>query len=302
MNLIFTLLSRGWPLGRVAGIPVTVNWTWAPAALFLTFSISGNLGLGALGLPVALGATLLLFGSILAHEIGHAVMAKSFGIRTRDITLHLLGGVAHIEGEPRTPKQEFAVAAAGPVVSFALAGVFFAAQGLVSIVSAGGLVSVLCGWLALANAFLACFNLIPGLPLDGGRILRAWLWQRSSDREGSSWKAARAGEMFGVTLFALGLTSMLFGGPFGFMTLLVSWFIMSAARAEKRRVEALRSPFQSFAERLRAGAWSVPFAAFHRAWQESRPNRSARPSAPQPRAAPRDPNVIDVDYVVHKDR
>ena len=176
-------------LGRIAGIPVGLNWSvlfvfgllaWELADLVLPQDQPGH--------PVALywiaGAvtTVLFFGSLLAHEAAHALVARRHGIAVRSITLWLFGGVSELEGEALTPDVEFRVAVVGPLTSFAVA---LAAGACSLLLHAGSgstpVVAAALGWLAWINLLLGGFNLIPAAPLDGGRILRAVLWHRSGD-------------------------------------------------------------------------------------------------------------------------
>ena len=171
--------------GRVAGIPVGASWSALLIALLIAWSLGGQLlpaqvpGLApaAYWLAGAAGAGLFL-GSLLAHEIGHALVARRAGLRVRGITLWLLGGVAQLEDEPASPGDELRVAIVGPAVSLALAVGFGLAAVALSVAGGPALAGVVVAWLALANAVLAVFNLLPAAPLDGGRVLRGLLWRR----------------------------------------------------------------------------------------------------------------------------
>ena len=180
--------NKGVPLGRIAGIPITLDWTWFPIAILFVVSVTTSYEpvLGTLGaILVGLAMTSGFFGSILAHEFGHALTARRFGIGTESIALHLFGGVAKITSEPRTPRQELLVAVAGPAVSLGLASLF----GLLTLTipnTVGTPLSLLAMEsvfysLGLSNLILGLFNLIPGFPLDGGRILRALTRQHAQD-------------------------------------------------------------------------------------------------------------------------
>src|SRR5215203_2164717 len=163
--------------GRIAGIPVGASWSALLIALLIAWSLAGRLlplevpGLApaAYWLAGGIGAGLFL-GSLLAHEIGHAVVARRAGLRVRGITLWLLGGVAQLEDEPASPRDELRVAIVGPAVSLAVA-FGLAAFGLVML--GGPAIAVaIAAWLAVVNTALALFNLLPAAPLDGGRVLR----------------------------------------------------------------------------------------------------------------------------------
>lgn len=160
----------GWALkiGRVAGIPVRVHWT-----LFALLAVVGLLtGSGILGI---LAGAVILFGSVVAHELGHALVARGYGIHTRDIVLTPLGGIARLEGMAATGRAEVAIALAGPAVSLALAGL--AGLGVLSLTPTGLAASAL-DTLLWANVMLGAFNLVPAFPMDGGRVLRGLLHER----------------------------------------------------------------------------------------------------------------------------
>jgi Zn-dependent protease len=228
-------------LGRIAGIPVGVHWSLFVVAGLLTASLASGLSaesdFGASLLIAALGA-LLFFGSVLAHEVSHAVVARRHGVEVEDITLWVLGGVARLRSDASTPRAHLEIAVVGPVVSF-LAGIVFLGIGLaVSLTGADTLAAVLL-WLALVNGVLAVFNLLPGAPLDGGRVLAAALWMRHGDRARAELTAARAGRFVGSALIALGLANLLFGWGFGTIwTALVGWFVVNASLAEEQAARA----------------------------------------------------------------
>ena len=174
-------------LGRIAGIPVGINWSILVIFCLLTWELADLVLPGyhrheaaAIYWIAGIITTILFFASLLAHEVSHAVVAKRNGIGVRRITLWLFGGVSELESEALTPGADFRIAVVGPLTSFVLAAVYGALALLLP--KAGGgeevLVSAL-GWLAWINLLLGGFNLIPAAPLDGGRVLRAALWQRS---------------------------------------------------------------------------------------------------------------------------
>ena len=237
-------------LGRVRGIPVGLNWS-----LLVIFGLV-VLGLAGGRLPLvypgydagvyllaAVVVGLLFFGSILAHELGHALLAQRKGVEVEGITLWLFGGVARFATEPRTPSDELRIAGIGPLISL-LAGGLFALLALgLGAAGADELVIGTVSWLALINVVLAAFNLIPAAPLDGGRILRAWLWRRTGDRQQAGVSAARAGRVLGLTLIGLGILEVALGvGIGGLWFILIGFFILTAARAEEThaRLQGLR--------------------------------------------------------------
>jgi len=227
--------------GRVAGIPVGASWSALLIALLIAWTLGGQLlpaqvpGLtpAAYWLAGAVGAGLFL-GSLLGHEIGHALVARRAGLRVRGITLWLLGGVAQLEDEPASPGDELRVAIVGPAVSLALAVGFGLAAVALSVVGGPALAVVVAAWLALANAVLAVFNLLPAAPLDGGRVLRGLLWRRHGDRVRASLTATRAGVWVGSGLIGYGLLGALTGCGIGTLwTALIGWFLVTAARQER---------------------------------------------------------------------
>jgi Zn-dependent protease len=235
-------------LGRIWGIPIGLHPSW-----FLIFGlVTWSLALGFFpqeypDLPTAaywlLGivTSLLFFGSVLVHELGHALLALRNRIPVRSITLFIFGGVAQIEQEPSSPGAEFRVAVAGPLASL---GLFFIFGGL-WLVDQG--VSVLAApsiWLARINFMLAAFNMIPGFPLDGGRVLRALLWRFTGSFHRATRVAASAGQLVALGFIGLGVFSI-FGGALynGVWLAFIGWFLQNAAassQASSNMQESLR--------------------------------------------------------------
>jgi Zn-dependent protease len=226
-------------LGRIAHIEVGIHWSVLVIMVLLVWSLAeAALPEFAPGSsdPVywvaAVGGVLLLFASLLAHELAHSVVAERRGVAVEGITLWLLGGVSQLHGEAKTPRDEFEITAAGPLTSIALALGFGA---LAAVVAVGGgptvLVAVL-GWLAAINGILAAFNLIPGAPLDGGRLLHAAVWHRTGDRSRATMVATRAGGWVGYTLIGLGILLLLAGDLSAAWFVLLGWFLLAASRAE----------------------------------------------------------------------
>lgn len=231
-------------LGRWAGVPVGAN------AGVLVILVLVGVGLGVWHFPavypgepawayVAAGAAaaLLLVASILIHELSHAVVAQANGITVDRIVLWLLGGVAQLRGEPRTPGVDLAVAAVGPLTSVALGGVFGIAAVAGLALTGEGLATATLAYLAAINVLLAVFNLVPAAPLDGGRVLRAVLWWITGDRPRAAVTAARAGRFFGVFLIVLGIAGgLLLGWLGGLWLALIGFFLVNAAMAEEQSV------------------------------------------------------------------
>jgi Zn-dependent protease len=185
----------------------------------------------------------LFFASIVLHELGHAIVARRNGIGISNISLWLFGGMADMRSEPATPGAEFRIAAAGPAVTFLVVVASIAAgfaiygsstfQDALALQAAsnpaGG--AVVLGWFANVNAFVFVVNVLPALPLDGGRILRAAIWWRTSDRSRATRVAARAGRGFALILAALGFYVIVMGSLLGLWLVAIAWFINGAARA-----------------------------------------------------------------------
>ncbi len=237
-------------LGTVSGIPVGLNWGLLVIALiYLTSLATGFLPSAAPGSTTGaywIVATLgvgLFFASILAHELGHSIVAQREGIQVRAITLWLLGGIAEIEKEAPSPGAELRIAAAGPAVSIALAGVFAGVGYALAVAFGSSLFATMLVWLGLVNGVLALFNLIPAAPLDGGRILAAFLWWRTGNPHLARARAALAGQAFGGIVLAVG-TLMLLDGS-GFWLLILGWFLMGGATAERRRAQQFEAAAHS---------------------------------------------------------
>jgi Zn-dependent protease/CBS domain-containing protein len=212
-------------IGSLFGIPLFLDPLW-----FVIFALSTlNFGFAyqewgaVLAWSGAVAMSLLLFTSVLLHELGHSLAAKSQGIKVNSITLFLFGGIAAIEEESKTPGKAFQVAIAGPLVSIGLFFLLFLSLG---ILPANSPVSVVIGDLARINLVLALFNLIPGLPLDGGQVLKAAIWKATGNRFKAVRGAARAGQVLGYTAIALGLAVDFFTSDLGtgLWIALLGWF------------------------------------------------------------------------------
>lgn len=223
-------------LGRVRGIDLGIHWTWLIVFVLVAWSLAASVfpdaepGLSdgeywALGV----GATALFFGSLLLHELGHAVVAQREGMAIDGITLWLFGGVARFRGMFPSAGAEFRIAIAGPLVTLAVAGLCL---GLSAVPGVPVTVELLAGWLGGVSVALLVFNLLPALPLDGGRVLRSALWARSGDFSAATRRAGALGEFFGRFLIFGGLALFILAGPGGLWLALIGWFVLSAAQAE----------------------------------------------------------------------
>ncbi|MEU9760727.1 site-2 protease family protein [Streptomyces sp. NPDC047987] len=232
-------------LGRIAGVRIGVHWS----VLFIFVIIAFGLAQGRFPrtypghAPVVywaagLSAALVFLASLLAHELAHAVVARRNGVAVDDIVLWLLGGVARLKSEASSPAAELRIAGVGPLVSLLLGGLFVLGAWLLTLVSAPGLLIEVAAWLAGINLLLAVFNALPAAPLDGGRLLRAFLWWRTGDRLRATAGATAAGRVLGWLLAALGLVAFMRGGGFGGLWLaLIGWFLIAAATAEGKQAQ-----------------------------------------------------------------
>lgn len=200
-------------IGRILGIPITVNPSWFLILLFVIGTLATQAFPEELRRQpawvhwlLAVGSALVLFASMVAHELAHSVVARHFGIPVRNITLFVLGAVAQTTRESRRASHEFLMAAAGPAASILIAGVFLLLWFLADKVAAT--LALAFGWLAFANLAVGIFNLLPAYPMDGGRVLRSALWGISgSQRRATHW-AALVGRGFAWLLFAAGVATM----------------------------------------------------------------------------------------------
>jgi Zn-dependent protease/predicted transcriptional regulator len=226
-------------LGRIAGIRIGVNWSWLVVFALIVWSLASavfpdqNPGLSdATYLAIAIVAALLFFVSILLHELGHAIQARREGMEIEGITLWLFGGVAQFRGNFPSAGAEFRIAIAGPVVSLIL-GVFFVAVAVATKMTEE--VDAVAAWLGYINLVLLVFNLLPALPLDGGRVLRAALWGARDDFAWATRVAGNIGRSFGYLLIAGGIALFILANSFsGAWLAFTGWFLLGAASAELR--------------------------------------------------------------------
>ena len=238
-------LTRSIPLGRILGIPLGLDYSWFLIFALVTWSLAGSYfpeqypgWSTGLYWAIGLATSLLFFGSVVLHELGHSVIALRNGIPVRSITLFIFGGVAQIGREPGSPGVEFRVAIAGPIVSFALAGLF----GALGLFGAGlAPLAALATYLAYINGSLALFNLIPGFPLDGGRVFRAILWRVTHSFRRATEIAGGAGSLFAWLFIFWGVWQM-FNGNFagGLWIAFIGWFLQNAATASVQQMTLTR--------------------------------------------------------------
>jgi Zn-dependent protease/CBS domain-containing protein len=247
-----TVPTPGFRLGTVLGFEIVLDYSWFIIFALILFSLGGGYfpisypGLGSVTYgAMALAGALLFFASLLAHELAHAVVARRRGVIVDGITLFVFGGMARMRSEPQRAGDEFVIAGAGPVSSYLMgAGFYLLAVGLRA-AGVGPEVYGVAAFLATINIILATFNLLPGFPLDGGRLLRAGLWHLHGDMRRATRTASRAGEVLAYVLMALGVLQALSGYVLGGIWLVfIGWFLRNAAVASYSQLlvrDALRS-------------------------------------------------------------
>jgi Zn-dependent protease/predicted transcriptional regulator len=231
------MFGTSWRVARIFGIEVRVDSSWAVIALLITYSMYLRISLlyrdlsGGAAVGLAVLATVLFFGSVLTHELAHALVSQARGIRVQDITLFLFGGATRARVESRGPGDEFLIAVVGPLTSLLLAGLFW----LIDVVGRGVLstpVAGMFGYLGWVNLLLAAFNLVPGFPLDGGRLLRSAIWKATGSFGQATRIASLAGQGVGWLLVAAGVAFLLGGNlAGGIWFAFIGWFLVQAARS-----------------------------------------------------------------------
>ena len=225
------------PIGRIIGIPIELDFSWFLIAVLITWLLAVNYYPAALAGGTttdywAMGAVtaLLFFGSIVVHELAHSWVALRYKVPVLRITLFIFGGVSQIAAEPPSAVADFLIAVAGPITSLALAALFFLLQ--TALVSIGPALAV-AKYLALINGMLGVFNLIPGFPLDGGRVLRAIVWGMTKSFRRATVIAANTGRFFGFLFIVAGVWQALRGNVVdGLWIAFIGWFLESAAVAQ----------------------------------------------------------------------
>ena len=250
--------GQSWQIGRIFGIPLRIHISWFLVFALVTWSLARHYFPAVLTQQpsweywsLGVVAALLLFASVLVHELGHCLVAMRYRIPIAQITLFIFGGMAQIRCEAPTPKAEFLIALAGPIVSFLIALGFWS---LATLPGAPPSLVVVSDHLKTLNLTLALFNLVPGYPLDGGRMLRAGLWAWSKNFHKATRQAARAGQGFAVLLMLGGLWVVGEGGTVsGMWFLLIGAFLFTAARSSHRQMA-----FQESLMGLRVGDVMTP--------------------------------------------
>ncbi len=233
-------------LGRIFGVEIGLHYSWFIIALLITFSLNGHFRVhnpdwgDGLSWALAVITALLFFTSIVVHELSHAAVAKARGLPVRSITLFALGGVAQIEKEATDAKTEFWMGIVGPITSFLIGsiclGIALATGWKPSEVPSTPLLAMLM-WLGYINIMLAVFNMIPGFPLDGGRVLRAIVWWITGDAKRATRIAARIGQLIAFGFIVLGVLRFFGGAGFGGLWIaFIGWFLLSASRESQAQV------------------------------------------------------------------
>jgi len=232
-------MSSAFSLGRVFGIQFRLHYTWFIIFILVTVSLVNPGWSSPLYWVMAIITSLLFFASILAHELAHSLVGRACGIPVKSITLFIFGGVAQMTREVKSAGAELKMAAAGPACSLALGGLFYLIAWLVPAVP--GPVAAMLQWLVFINVALAAFNLIPGFPLDGGRVFRSLLWRFTGSYQRSTRIATRVGQGVGYS-FMLGGIVMIFIHPpdwswfSGLWLAFIGWFLQNAASASYRQL------------------------------------------------------------------
>jgi Zn-dependent protease/predicted transcriptional regulator len=241
---------EGLTLGRIAGIEIRVHYSWfAIFFLLIWWLAEGFFGevydswSATEAWAAAIAATILFFASVLLHELAHSLTAKRLGLPVSSITLFIFGGVSSLTSEPASAKQEFQIAIVGPGTSFGLAALFGLLAGVALVSdSENSPPGAVAEYLAIINVALGVFNLLPGFPLDGGRVLRAAVWSRSGDLVTATRWASRGGLAISFGLIAIGVVSIL-GGNFigGAWMVVIGWFLRGAAQSSYEQLVVRRT-------------------------------------------------------------
>lgn len=229
------------PLGRVAGVRVGFSWSVILIAGLYTVTLATNrfpieepgLGRSQYWIAGVVGA-LLFFASLLAHEIGHALVAQREGLKVTGISLWLFGGLTRFESDPDSAGAELRIAAIGPLTTGACGLLFFILSRVLDGTGTVGLAGTMFGWLAFINGLLAALNMIPAVPLDGGHVLSALIWMKGGDRRRASFIAARVGQVVGIGLLGIGFVQLRHNGDYALVLMFIGFFIVTGAASEIR--------------------------------------------------------------------
>lgn len=226
--------ATAWRIGRVGGVEIKIDPSWIFIALlvgysfFIVLSQTFDRGLVTL-ITLAVVMTLVFFSSVLFHELAHSWLARARGVDVKGITLFLFGGATQADLETKEPQDELLIAVVGPISSLVLAGIFWGA----SVLAGEGPTAFAAGYLGWINLALAVFNLLPGFPLDGGRVLRSLVWRSTGDLIRATRIASRAGRIVGMIVIGIGVFEIFFFGALvgGLWLVAIGWFLSQAAAA-----------------------------------------------------------------------
>lgn len=227
--------GNSWRIGSVAGVEIRIDPSWAFIALLIGYTFYlimaaqfEALSVGTLVITAIVMAA-VFFGSVLLHELAHSVVARGRGLEVKGITLFLFGGATHADLEAKKPIDETIIAVVGPLTSLVVGGVLW----VLSILAGDNVVGFAAGYLGWINLALAVFNLVPGFPLDGGRLLRSLVWRRTGDLYRATRIAARGGRIVGFVIIGIGVLEVLFLGALvgGLWLVAVGWFLSQAAQS-----------------------------------------------------------------------
>jgi Zn-dependent protease len=242
-------------LGKVFGLEISFNWSLILIFLLIAWTMATEVLPAAVPNQTVLAywvsglvGAVVFYGCLLAHEVSHALVARSKGIKVTGITLWLFGGVTQLAGEPTGAGDEALITVVGPLTSFVIAGIGFALTAGLTSIGAPALIANLVAWLAILNLLLGVFNLVPAIPLDGGRLLSSLLWWRTGSRVRGVHLAVRVGRVFASLIIGVGVLEIFLGGSGGFISGVwlgfIGFFLFSAGGAEDRQSQ-VRSSLRS---------------------------------------------------------
>ncbi|MFW6206370.1 MAG: site-2 protease family protein [Gemmatimonadota bacterium] len=234
---------RGFRLGRIFGLEIAIDFSWLLILVLVVWSFSSALFPSVAPelssrdhFLMGLVGTALFFGSLLLHEIAHSLMARAKGIEVESITLFIFGGVSRMREEAKTPEDEFLIAGIGPAASVTIAAFFWLVHAVGAAMGWGVAILVVARYLGYLNLLLAGFNLLPGFPLDGGRLFRAAVWWWRDDLDTATRWASRGGQLLGMLLAAFGVLQLFGGNLLGGLWMgFIGWFLASAAKMSYRQ-------------------------------------------------------------------
>jgi Zn-dependent protease/predicted transcriptional regulator len=249
---------NSWAIGRLGGIEIRIDPSWSFIAFLIGYSFFLAIQFRfedmstASMVGLAAGMALVFFASVLLHELAHSWMAVARGVEVENITLFLFGGATKADLETSEPNDELVIALVGPLTSLALAAGFWGVAVAFGSGTVGGFAAGHLGWINLA---LGVFNMVPGFPLDGGRVLRSVVWGRSGDIVRATRVAARGGQLVGYGLIALGVLQILFLGALvgGLWFIAIGWFLSQAAQASFLQLQMRRVLAEVPASRIMSG-------------------------------------------------